>query len=177
MGKTILRILWGVVGAVLIAVGILSLCFPGAAVETMAVVFGIALLISGIVDIIIFAKGSKYLFGVGWFLVDGILTIILSLFLLFNVGFTALSLPYIFGMWLIFSGINRLVNSFDLKRFGVRGWGWMTALGIIAAVLGFISFLDPVLSALGMAVIVGILLIVQGVVAIVQAIFSGRLLK
>ena len=35
--------------------------------------------------------------------------------LLFNQAFTMLSLPFIFGMWLLFSGINQFVNSFELQ--------------------------------------------------------------
>lgn len=115
--------------------------------------------------------------GAGWLLLDGILTILLSLFLLFNMGFTALALPYIFGMWVMFSGISKFVNSFDLRRFGVRGWGWIMALGIVMTIVGFAAFLDPVLSALAMTVIMGVMFIMSGISDIVHAILSNRFLK
>lgn len=117
------------------------------------------------------------MFGAGWLLLDGILTILLSLFLLFNMGFTALALPYIFGMWVMFSGISKFVNSFDQRRFGVRGWGWIMALGIVMTIVGFAAFLDPVLSALAMTVITGVMFIMSGISDIVHAILSNRFLK
>lgn len=92
-------------------------------------------------------------------------------------GFTALALPYIFGMWVMFSGISKFVNSFDLRRFGVRGWGWIMALGIVMTIVGFAAFLDPVLSALAMTVIMGVMFIMSGISDIVHAILSNRFLK
>ena len=109
-------------------------------------------------------------FGIG-----GILTVLLSLFLLFHQTFTMLTLPYIFGMWLLFSGISKFVNSFELRRLNVRGWGWFTALGILLALVGFFSFFDPVSELLALSALVGILLIFQGIASILRACFSGRL--
>lgn len=177
MKNAILRILWAVLGAIMIVAGIICLCVPGITEATLALTYGVVLLLSGIADIVIFALWGPAMFGSGWLLLDGILTLLLSMFLLFNMGFTALALPYIFGMWLMFSGVNKFVNSFDLRRFGVRGWGWIMALGIVMAAVGFVAFLDPVLSTLAMTVITGIMFIVYGISDIIHAIFANRFLK
>ena len=97
------------------------------------------------------------------------------MFVLCNDLFTAIALPFIFSMWLLFSGIAKFVNSFDLQRLGVRGWGWLTALGVVLAAAGFLSLLSPMTSILAMAVIVGGLLVIQGVSFILRGCFSGRL--
>lgn len=112
--------------------------------------------------------------GSGWFLVDGILTVLLSIFLLCNQMFTMMTLPYILGMWLLFSGITKFVNSFDLRRFGVRGWGWVTAFGLLMAAAGFLSFMDPLAAAVTLSVLAGLFLMIQGVVSIVFGCLSGR---
>ena len=174
MNRIFSRVLWAIVGVCLIIAGIFCIGNPGAALSTMSLFLGLAMLISGIVDIVIFAKGRGVMYGSGWFLVDGILTVILSLFLLFNQTFTTLTLPFIFGMWLLFSGITKFVDSFELKRFGVRGWGWFTALGVILALAGFLSFMDPVLSMLTLSMMLSFMLILQGVSSILRAVFSDR---
>ena len=112
--------------------------------------------------------------GAGWFLVDGILTVLLSLFILFNQWFTTLTLPFIFGMWLMCSGISKFANSFELRRLGVRGWGWFTALGLILAALGFFSFLDPVAGMVAISVLAGVFLILQGIASILRGCLSHR---
>lgn len=175
MSKTVSRVLWIISGVLLIVAGVACLANPGSALTSVSVLLGLVMLVSGIVDIVIFAAGHSYMIGAGWFLVDGILTVLLSLFILCNKVFTAMTLPFIFGMWLIFSGITKFVNSFDLQRLGVRGWGWFTALGIVLAVVGFISFLSPFAGAVAIAVMVGVFLILQGISSILRGCFSGRM--
>ena len=119
------------------------------------------MLFSGVVDIIIFATAGSSIYGSGWFLVDGILTVLLSIFLLCNQMFTMMTLPYILGMWLLFSGITKFVNSFDLRRFGVRGWGWVTAFGLLMAAAGFLSFMDPLAAAVTLSVLAGLFLMIR----------------
>ena len=177
MNQTVSRVLWIIAGVLLLIAGVICLLNPGAALVTMSLYLGISMLISGIIDIIIFARGNRYMAGSGWFLADGILTVLLSLFLLFHQAFTMLSLPYIFGMWLLFSGISKFVHSFELKRLGVPGWGWFTALGILLALAGFLAFWDPITELFAIGVLVGLLLIFQGVASILRACFSHRLWK
>lgn len=175
MNRMVSRVLWIVAGVLLIIVGIYCLFNPDVGLLSLSLYIGSAMLISGIIDIVIFAKWNGKMFGTGWFLADGILTVLLALFLLFNQAFTMLSLPFIFGMWLLFSGINQFVNSFELQSFGVRGWGWLTALGILLAVVGFFSLFNPIANLFALSILVGILLICEGVAAIVRACISHRL--
>lgn len=174
MSKTTHRALWGIAGVLLIVAGIMCLVWEEVALVSLAAVLGVVMLISGIVDIIIFCCSRNMVYGAGWFLIDGILTVILAVFILFNQVFTMLTLPFIFGMWLICTGITRFVNSFDLQRFGVQGWGWFTALGLLMIAAGVISFIDPVSGAIALGWVLGISLILEGVDAIFRACFAGR---
>ncbi len=174
MNKTATRVLWVLAGAALIVMGVVCIADPDSALSGLSLLLGLAMLFSGLVDIVIFATASNVMYGSGWFLLDGILTVILAVFILANRLFTAMTLPYILGMWLVFSGISRFVNSFDLRRFGVRGWGWFTALGIVLTAAGFVSMMEPLAGAVALAWIVGLLLILQGVGSILWACFTGR---
>lgn len=176
MNKTVSRVLWGIAGVLLMVCGVVCIANPAVTLSTLSIVLGVVMLLSGIIDIVIFAKGHNAMFGSGWFLVDGILTVLLSVFILFNQAFTTLTIPFIFGMWLLFSGITKFVNSFELQRLGVRGWGWFTALGVLLAVASFLSFLNPVAGAVTLSILVGLLLILQGIASFVRACFSGRFL-
>lgn len=177
MNQTLSRILWVIAGVLLLIAGVICIADPSVVLVAMPLYLGISMMISGIVDIVIFAKGNRYMSGSGWFLADGILTVLLSLFILFHQTFTMLSIPYIFGMWLLFSGISKFVNSFELKRMEVRGWGWFTAMGVLLAIAGILSFWNPVLELVTMGVLVGVLLIFQGTASILRACFSNRIWK
>lgn len=143
MNKTLSRVLWIIAGVLLIVAGVYCFVSPDAALSGLSLILGLAMLFSGIVDIVIFASSRRFMLGSGWFLLDGIFTVLLAIFLLCNQAFTMLSLPFIFGMWLLFGGISRFVSSFDLQRLGVRGWGWFTVLGILLTAAGILRSMIP----------------------------------
>ena len=169
MSSKSMKLLNVISGVLLIAVGIYCLCNQDIAAMTAGLMIGIFMLVSGVIEIIVFAATSGVMFGSGWLLLDGVLTVILSLFLLFNQWFTMMSLPFLFTLWLLFSGISRFVSAFDLRAFGVRGWGWVLAIGIILMVAGFICMMDPWVSFAAIGLTVGLVFLMEGVSAIVYA--------
>ena len=174
MNRTTSRVLWIAAGVLLILAGISCVANPGSALNGLTFLLGLVVLIAGIVDLVIFAAGRNLMFGAGWFLLDGIFTVLMAVFIFGNRLFTALTLPFILGMWLLFSGISKFVNSFDLRRMGVSGWGWFTALGIVLTLAGFSAFADPVSGAAAIGALTGWFLILQGISSIVHGCFSGR---
>ena len=161
MASKSMRVLNIVSGVLLIAVGIYCLCNQDIAAATAGFMVGIFMLVSGIIEIVVFAVTSGLLFGSGWLLLDGVLTVILSLFLLFNQWFTIL--------WLLFSGISRFVSAFDLKALGVHNWGWVLAVGIVLMIAGFICMMDPLVSITAVGMTVGLVFLLEGISAIVYA--------
>ena len=158
-----------IAGVLLIAVGIYCLCNQDIAAMTAGLLLGVFMLLSGIIEIVVFATTSGLMFGSGWLLLDGILTVILSLFLLFNQWFTMMSLPFLFTLWLLFSGISRFVSAFDLRAVGVRGWGWVLGVGIILVVVGFICMMDPWVSVAAIGMTVGLTFLLEGISSIIYA--------
>ena len=161
-----MKVLKIIAGVLLIALGVYCLCNQDIAAMTAGLMIGVVMLISGVMEIVVFATTSGLLFGSGWLLLDGVLTVILSLFLLFNQWFTLLSLPFLFTLWLLFSGISRFVGALDLRALGVRSWGWILALSILLMAAGFVCMMDPWVSVAAMGVTVGVVFLLEGVSAI-----------
>ena len=169
------RILNVAAGTLLIAAGIYCLCNQDIAVLSAGLLLGLFMLVSGIIEIVVFAGTSGLLIGSGWLLLDGVLTVIMSMFLLFNQWFTMLSLPFLFTVWLLFSGLSRFVSAFDLRALGVRSWGWVLAIGILLIIGGFVCMMDPWISVVAIGVTVGIVFILEGISAIVCACISKKI--
>ena len=174
MTSRTMRILSIIIGVLLIAAGIYCLCNQDVAAMSAGIVLGLLMLIAGIVEIVIFAGTSRFILGSGWLLLDGVLTVVMSLFLLFNQWFTMMSLPILFTVWLLFSGVSRFVSAFDLKALGMRGWGWILALGIVLLVFGVVCMMDPWVSVVAVGVTVGLVLILEGIGTIAVACISRR---
>ncbi|MEE1393617.1 MAG: DUF308 domain-containing protein [Negativibacillus sp.] len=164
-----MKVLNIIAGVLLIAAGVYCLCNQDIAALTAGLMVGIFMLVSGVIEIVVFAATSGVLFGSGWLLLDGILTVILSLFLLFNQWFTMMSLPLLFTVWLLFSGISRFVSAFDLRAFGVRGWGWVLAIGILLILAGFLCMMDPWVSVAAIGLTVGLVFLLEGISSIIYA--------
>ena len=174
MTSRTMRILSIIIGALLIVAGIYCLCNQDVAAMSAGIILGLLMLVAGIVEIVIFAGTSRFILGSGWLLLDGVLTVVMSLFLLFNQWFTMMSLPILFTVWLLFSGVSRFVSAFDLKALGMRGWGWILALGIVLLVFGIICMMDPWVSVVAVGVTVGLVFILEGIGTIAVACISRR---
>ena len=162
-----LRVLWIVSGVLLIAAGVLSMWNPQAVARFFTVLFGVVLLLSGLLDIAAFLKCRHAVVGAGWILTDGLLTVLMA----------GLAIPVIFCMWILFSGISSVVRSLDLKLFGVRGWGWFLLLGILQMALGVLLFIQPVVATFAVGILIGSVLVFQGLAAILSGLFSRRFLS
>ncbi len=84
-----------------------------------------------------------------------------------------LSLPLLFTLWLLFSGIGRFVSAFDLRALGVRAWGWVLAIGILLTAAGIICMMNPWISVAAVGLTVGLVLILQGISLVVCACISS----
>ncbi len=159
-----LRWLLLLAGVLLVGVGIWTMFTPWSGLMSLAVVISLAMLLSGVLEIVVFCAG-KGRFRSGWMLVGGILSALLGLWLLIGHGYEALAvaIPFVFGIWVLSSGITRSVGSFELKSAEVEGWGWMLALGILEMLLGVLLLFSPVMSAAVCSALVSVMFFAQGV--------------
>ena len=174
MSKQTMRILSVLAGVLLVAAGIYCLCNQDVAVLSAGILLGLFMLCAGVLEIIIFSVGGGLIFGSGWLLLDGVLTVLLSMLLLFNQWFTMVSLPILFTLWLLFSGVSRFVSAFDLRVLGVRSWGLVLALGILLLVLGIVGLLDPVVSTVAFAITVGLVFILEGISIVACTLIAAK---
>ena len=174
MRRSTLRALSILAGVLLIIAGVVCLCHQETAVLSAGILLGAFMLVSGIVEIVLFVRWRDFYFGSAGLLLDGILTVLLSLFLLFNRAFTLLSLPMLFAMWLLFSGVMRVVSSVELRALGMRRWGWVTLLGVVLLVAGFAGLMDPWLGARALGATLGVCFILEGLDSILSGWLTGR---
>ena len=77
MSKKTMRILSVLAGVLLVAAGIYCLCNQDVAVLSAGILLGLFMLCAGVLEIIIFSVGGGLIFGSGWLLLDGVLTVLL----------------------------------------------------------------------------------------------------
>lgn len=152
------------VGILAIIVGIWVMMTPYASFAALIVLFEVALIVAGILDVIFAASNRKVLYGWGWNLAGGILEILLGLTLIaIPMASVGVIMIYVVGFWILFRSIWSIGASFDLHQVGIRGWGWLLTLGILMALLSFFFLFSPMFGGMFIVVFIGIAMLVYGV--------------
>lgn len=151
-------------GILLVLLGVLMLFMPQASLTGIALVISIAVMISGIMELVNFFTTDKEERS-GWALAEGIVETLLGVWMVFGSGSSVLTaiIPYVFAIFIFSSGFVRVAESIELKSYGARHWGWLLAIGILAMILGVLLCFAPIISAAFVTVALALLLICHGI--------------
>ena len=70
-------------------------------------------------------------------------------------------IPFFFGVWELFSGILKAIDSSELKEEKIEGWKWFRTIGCIEILSDVVALLKPVDDFIGMNVVVAMIFFVQ----------------
>ena len=175
-----MRIFTIIIGVFLTIGGFYVFRAPVEAFFSLIWILGILLLITGINIIIDYFMMRKSGIKGVWDLIGGILTILVSLFILYG-HFAQLAMStfiiFVFGGWVIISGIMRIFVSLQHKQNGERIWIWIMIMGIISILLGVYGFINPMVFKMAIGFMLGFMIMMQGINMIGLGISLGRINK
>ena len=152
-----------ILGILLILLGLFTFLHPSSVLGGIAAVYGAIALITGIADIVFYAKMERRTgFGPVVSLVTGILSVIAGILILFNLSA---------GAWLVAQ------LPFTRMTSGSAAFWFSLVLNILGLVLGVLLLANPVLSILSSGWIIGAYLIALGMDSLFYALslLSSRL--
>ena len=151
-----------IIGLIFIATGIWVFTSPVHSYVALTVVFSISFLLSGIMEIFFAVSNSKVLDNWGWTLALGIFTALIGVMLLANPAISALTLPLYVGFMLMLHSFWAIGSAFDLKDYGVKGWGISLFIGILGVVFATLIIIRPVIGGMTIVIWTGLALIASG---------------
>lgn len=161
-----------VIGLLAIILGVWSLVTPVDALYALTTVFIIAFFVSGLIEII-FAISNRHLMkGWGWTLSGGIIDILLGVMLVaLPTPMVTVALIYFVGFWIMLRSIWAIGAASELQSLGVRGWGWMLALAILALIFSIIFiFSSPIFGGGFVVAFFAVSMLIYGVFRIYLAV-------
>lgn len=168
--------LYMLTGILSIIAGIVVFCNPIESYLTLSIMFGVLMLISGIVELVVSSTSRNYFTSRGYSIVNGILNLILGIFLCSYPRVTMLALPVILGVWMLLNSFTIIGFGSDLDSFRVRGSGWVIAGGVILLLLSLgITFFPLTLGTASVVILTGCALIVFGIMLIALSIRLRRI--
>ncbi len=150
------------VGLLFIGVGIWVFRTPGEAYVSLAFIFSISFLISGILEAYFATANRNIVDNWGWSLAQGILNIIVGVLLLNNPEISVVALTYYVGFVIMFRSISAISSSIDLRNYGVSDWGYLMALGVVGVIFSFILLWNPLFAGMTLVVCTGLAFIAMG---------------
>ena len=149
-------------GILAIALGILMPLFPGAAIFTLAILFGAYAFVDGIVAIAAALRMNHAEANWGWLLFEGVLGVIVGVITFFYPGITALWLVYLFAAWAILTGALAIASAIRLRKVIPNEW-LMILFGALSIVAGVAIWFVPVAGVLAIVWTISVYAILAGI--------------
>lgn len=153
---------WGwwlalLIGALSVVAGIIVILRPSNSLSTLAVIFGIFILVDGIVELVAAVTGETE--NRGLLAVLGALSVIAGVLLIRHPLGGVKAVALLLGIWLIAAGVVRFIAAFAYP--GNRLWRIVVAL--VLAIFGIVIVSSPHIGYTTLAVIAGIGFICYGI--------------
>jgi uncharacterized membrane protein HdeD (DUF308 family) len=158
--------LWWVallLGLISIGVGILALVYPGPTLKTIAIIFGVYLLVAALVQVALaFGESER---SRGALLLSAAVAGIAGIIVIRHPGGTVEVVALAFGIYLVIMGVMRLFAS----AYAVGGRGWLILWGIVDLLAGIVIVAWPKFGVGTFVVVIAIVLLTRGIVMCVLA--------
>ena len=151
-----------IIGLIFIATGIWAFTSPIQSYVALSIVFSISFLVSGIMEILFAISNKQVLENWGWTLVLGIFTALIGVMLIANPAISAVTLPLYVGFMLMLHSFWAIGSAFDLKDYGVNGWGVSLFIGILGVLFASLLIVRPAIGGLTIVIMTGMALIASG---------------
>ena len=143
---------------------------PAATLMALALYIGIVFIIVGAGYF-----AASFSFRSGWYLLVGLLDILVGIIFVSNLSVSAASLPIIFAVWCLAVGAVQVASAFQLRLAGFP-WGWSLGAGLLGILFGFLILAYPALGALTITALMGAYALLYGVVEIIEFYYSRKFL-
>ena len=166
---------WVAAAVALLLAGFDVINLPDNQLLSVAEHLGIAMLFAGCTNLLVYIFNKKEIPGSRWLLADGLTTALLSVFPLFNKMIAPEVLPLFFGIWELFLGVVKFIESTELKDEKIKGWQTFLVIGVVEICSGAASLLKPVDDYVGVNHVIAIIFFVQCIGYVFKMYFYNHL--
>ncbi len=151
-------------GILALLAGVFYFSKPLQAAISLGLFIGILFFVKGIIGIFAYRDNHESVRGA--VLASSILDIMMGCLLVTKVFTAALTIPYIIGFWMMFTGILEVVKSFSLKNIKFKKWWLVLIMGIFNILIAYMIMSNAFASMLAITVLLGIYFIAYGIMLI-----------
>lgn len=140
-------------GLLLVAGGIVVFCNPVESYLTLSIMFGVLMLVTGIVELVVASTSRNYFAMRGYSIIGGICDLLLGVLMCCYPGMTLVLLPVMLGVYMLYHSFMIIGFGSDLQAFRVPGAGWSIVLGILFLLLSIFVLINPFSIGIGAVIV------------------------
>lgn len=163
-------------GIIFLVFGFYIFTVPVDTYVTLSILFSITFLISGISEIFFSLQNTKSLHGWGWFLVDGLLSTAIGIYLITYPTVSMVVLPFVVGFTLLFRSFQLLGFAFDMKDLKLVNWGNVALTSVIGIIFSILLLASPIATGISLVAMTACAFIFTGISSIILS-FNLKKLK
>ena len=160
-----MRLLTIISGIMLVLTGLFCFANSGETFLALAFVLGIVMIVSSLIQIVSYWWGrDDRSDNNGWIFAEAMITLILGILVQTSIVAADAVIPMVFGLWIMFAGVLRFVvaTMIDPSK-KTANFVWTMVLGVAATACGIYAFVNPMTANLPIAVLLGIIFMMQGI--------------
>lgn len=162
---------WSILISILMLIlSVLLIVSPFASIISLILLFGIILIVDGIIQFIDYFKSSNEIRMMSFSLVNGIISILSGILVIITKNALTAFVPILFAVWIIMKSIFSLQISMNLKAISHSSWVLVLVSSILNLLLGLLIILNPFATTKIATITVGIFLAITEVINIVKKI-------
>lgn len=153
--------------------GVVLLARPDETLYVVSMICGITVIALGIGALISYFVKDRNLF----LLILAVISVIVGIIICVKYKSIVSILLFLFGLFILISGIVDFITAIDVKRYGFGDWIVSFLLSIATVVLGLLVVVNPFSSSLAVIRLLGVALIVYAVLDLVAFIQVKKMAK
>ena len=146
-----------------ILLGLVLVIWPDATKMAVSYLIGAALVVLGVIQVVRYFVYEVRLDLFRYDFVSGLILLGVGVFLLMRPEIIVGFLPVLLGMAIVIDGAVKIQRSMDLLRVGYRHWWLVLLLAVLALAAGVVLLVNPFEAASTLVLMIGIVLIYDGV--------------
>lgn len=170
IGYIIMSLLFCVFGLCLILI-------PGTMAPIIAGVFGVLLILFGVVRLIGYFSRDLFRLAFQYDLALGLLLIVLGTVTVWRTDHVMVFIGVVTGIYALADGLLKIQISLDARVFGIGLWWLILASAILAGVTGSFLIFRPMESAKILVILLGICLLAEGILNLVTVLTAVKIIR
>ncbi len=160
-----------------VVIGILLLINPIGFTAGIIIVAGIALMVSGLLNVIRYFRSSPIEAAAGQLLLQGLIALLAGAFCTFNPEWFIITFPMIailYGIAVLIGGLGKVQITMDMLRAKNSKWWWGAISAVISIICAFVMINNPFSSTVALWWFTGISLIVEAIFDMITLIMRRK---